>query len=624
MSCYFDIPVNIEGNKKLRTPQIEAYIKIKEYFNNPDNNEALVVLPTGTGKSGLISIAPYGVAKKRVLILTPGLVTKNSIKKTQEVLNDNFWINFDIMFSSKDIPIVNEYSSSISDEHLRDSHIVYTNIQKVSGNNIRGLINRVPSDFFDFIIVDEAHHAPAKSWIDTLSYFSSAKVLHVTGTPFRGDNQEIPGEKIHETPLSEVMRDRYVKWLRKETVNAHEIYFYTPDLPDVKLTKEQVIILKDKEWLEKSIALSKDCSLDVIRHSIEKLHELKSSSPNVPHKILAVGCSIAHAEDLFIWYKEQGLKSVIIHSEMDDDEKDHAFSEIDRNNCDVVISVNMLMEGYDHKYLTVLAIFRPYRSLNAFAQVVGRILRAIPENEITTFEIDNNGIVIFHEEIGLNIMWESFQKEVDRAKKATVREYSFTDREYIERSSTLASIESEGTIISSSESYLNDINFNEIFEKKRTEIKQSVNEKLEKIKLLSGLELSDDILNSFREKLAEEEMRKVADDIIDPELIEKRPHQARVALRDILTKRTQDIAANLLIENNISEKGTELYSIFRYSVPYLKPTDANNGILVRFIFAKLVRTYGPVNQRDNQTLLLSIKALDELVMEVERMIKNVK
>lgn len=67
-----------------------------------------------------------------------------------------------------------------------------------------------------------------------------------------------------------------------------------------------------------------------------------------------------------------------------------------------------------------------------------------------------------------------------------------------------------------------------------------------------------------------------------------------------------------------------MYSIFRYSIRYLKPTDANDGILVRFIFAKLARLYGPVNERDNQTLLLSIKALDELVMEVERMIKNVQ
>ena len=57
-------------------------------------------------------------------------------------------------------------------------------------------------------------------------------------------------------------------------------------------------MLKDKEWIEKSIALSKECSLDVIDHSISKLRELKEASPNVPHKILSVGCSIAHAEDL--------------------------------------------------------------------------------------------------------------------------------------------------------------------------------------------------------------------------------------------------------------------------------------------------------------------------------------
>ncbi|MFP1455487.1 DEAD/DEAH box helicase family protein [Escherichia coli] len=63
-----------EGNRKLRTPQIEAYIKIREFFSDPEHSEALVILPTGTGKSGLISIAPYGVSQKRVLIITPGLI----------------------------------------------------------------------------------------------------------------------------------------------------------------------------------------------------------------------------------------------------------------------------------------------------------------------------------------------------------------------------------------------------------------------------------------------------------------------------------------------------------------------------------------------------------------------
>ncbi|EKN3488182.1 DEAD/DEAH box helicase family protein, partial [Yersinia enterocolitica] len=246
MSYFFDTAVNIEGNKKLRTPQVEAYIKIREFFSDPQNREALVVLPTGTGKSGLISIAPYGVSEKRVLIITPGLVTKDSIRKTQEVLEDNFWVNCDVMFSSKDIPIVNEYVSDISDEHLESSHIVYSNIHRISGNRSTTLINRVAPDFFDLIIVDEAHHAPAQSWRDAIQYFSNAKILHVTGTPYRGDNQEVPGVKIHETPLSEVMKDKYVKWLRKETVNASELFFYTPDMPGVKLSKDDVLALKDK------------------------------------------------------------------------------------------------------------------------------------------------------------------------------------------------------------------------------------------------------------------------------------------------------------------------------------------------------------------------------------------
>lgn len=619
MSYFFDTAVNIEGNTKLRAPQIEAYIKIKDFFSDEENKEALVVLPTGTGKSGLISIAPFGVAHKKVLIITPGLITKDSIRKTQEVLADNFWVNFDIVFSSKDIPIVNEYSADLSDEHLLSSHIVYSNIQKVTSTRDNALINRVPSDFFDLIIIDEAHHAPAQSWRDTLHYFSNAKILHVTGTPYRGDNQEIPGVRIHETPLSEVMRDKYVKWLRKETVNAHELFFSTPEQPGVKLSKEQILMLKDKEWIEKSIALSKECSLDVIDHSITTLQELKEASPTVPHKILAVGCSIAHAEDLLTWYKDRGMNSVIVHSEMEQSELTEALLKVEHHQCDVVISVNMLMEGYDHKYLTVLAIFRPYRSLNAFAQVVGRILRAIPESEITHFEIDNNGIVIFHEEIGLNVMWENFQKEVERARRASVREYTFTDRDYVERSSELAGVESDSAYISDSDSYLNDIDFNALFKQKRNEISDSVTQQIEKIRQ-SGVDLPEDALEALRQTLAEKAVQKAAE-IIDPELIEKRPHQARRLMREILKNRTQDAVANMLIDNNIGEKSSELYDIFKRYVPYLKTTDANDGILVRYVNIKLASAYGPVVKRDNKTLLQSIKDLDKILAEVERMIK---
>lgn len=618
MSYFFNTAVNIEGNKKLRTPQVEAYIKIREYFSSPDNREALVVLPTGTGKSGLICISPYGVAKKRVLIITPGLVTKESIRKAQEVLENNFWVNYDVIFSSKDIPIVNEYDADISDAHLESSHIVYANIHKISGKRASSLINRVPHDFFDLIIVDEAHHAPAQSWRDAIKYFSGSKILHVTGTPYRGDDLTVPGHKIHETLLSEVMKDKYVKWLRKETVNAHKLYFSTPDIPGAKLTKDEVLAFKEKEWIEKSVALSEECSKDVINHSIEKLSELKEISRNVPHKILAVGCSIAHAEDLNRWYKEKGLSSIIIHSEMAQDEINESFRKIERHQCDVVISVNMLMEGYDHRYLSILAIFRPYRSKNAFAQVVGRILRAIPKDEITAFEIDNNGLVIFHEEIGLNPMWDDFQKEVDRAKKGPVKEYTFSEREYIERKNAFAGIDCEGVFVSDKDSYLDGVDFNDLFEKKRIEISNAVTEKINQINQ-SGVDLAPEVMANLRTLLAEQETRKAAGDI-DPELVERRPALARKKMREMLTRKMQNEVSNLLIDNDIGEKECSLYPQFFRFLPNLKTTDANDAIIARYINIKLFNAFGPVAQRDNKALLQSIDAIAGVIEEVKRML----
>ncbi len=617
MSYFMETAVNIEGNTKLRSPQIEAYLKIREYFTANPSGEALVVLPTGTGKSGLISIAPFSVSNKRVLIITPGLVTKKSIQKTQEALEDNFWVTYDIIFNPADLPILSEYSSGISDEHLEQSHIVYSNIHKLGSARDGGLINRVPPDFFDLIIVDEAHHAPAQSWVEVLEHFKDAKKLHVTGTPFRGDNQDVPGEKIHETPLSEVMRDRYVSWLRKETVNAHELYFIMPNTQGKRFSKNEILEIKEKEWLEKSVALSEECSRDVIQHSIKKLEEFKQSSPKVPHKILAVGCSIKHAEDLHTWYQEYGLASVIVHSELEPEDLDLAFMAVDNHQCQVVISVNMLMEGYDHKYLTILAIFRPYRSLNAFAQVVGRVLRTIPEEEITDFAIDNNAIVIYHQETGLDVMWSSFQKEVDRAKHQRVKEYSQLDMEYEAREQILAGVESSEPIVVAKDSYLDDLDFNELFSSKRAEIETNVEAKIDKFR--QDPEIGEEVLQALKEQLIKKETQKISGEI-DPNLIEKRPDLARKKMRAILTKKAQDEVASLLSDLSIEDKATNLALKFARMLPYIKPNTPNDGTLMTFVNSKLHSKFGPVNQRENDVLLLSIKWIPNIIDELRSML----
>lgn len=619
MSFFQETQVNIEGNSKLRKPQIEAYIKIKDYFLHNPQGEALVVLPTGTGKSGLISIAPFGVANGRVLIITPGLVTKDSISKTQESIRDNFWINFDIVFSSEHIPTLCEYDNEIRDDDLKDSHIIYSNIQKIISS--KGLIGRVPENFFDMIIIDESHHATADSWQKILKYFDKAKKLHITGTPFRGDGQAVPGTLIHETSLSEVMRDKYVKYLRKESLNANDLYFTIAEEPNRKLTVQEVLQYKDIEWLNKSVALSQECSMQVISYSIEQLKELKKLSPNIPHKILAVGCSIKHAIDLKAWYESLGKKTILVHSEMDSEEKTTAFQQIENHLCEVVVSVNMLMEGYDHRYLTILSIFRPYKSLNAFAQVVGRVLRTIPDDEITDFSIDNNALIIYHEETGLDDLWKDFQKEVNRAKVERIKDYS--EREfsaiYERKAEELADIESGEFFINQTDSFLDDIDFNELFNQKKKEISSFVEIKIDSIRDNSNLSAKD--LDIIRQALIENET-KSASKIIDEKLKAKRPRALQKELKELLHKKILDESANILADFGYNPKGVELsYSFHKIHHKIDSGKTANDACLVMFIQAKIFNLYGQRNSMTNDDLQKTLNThLPNIINELRRMI----
>ena len=72
------------------------------------------------------------------------------------------------------------------------SHFVITNVQQLATNPEKWL-RQFSRDFFDMIIVDEAHHSPTDSWRKIHEHFRDARVINMTATPFRGDAEEIEG-----------------------------------------------------------------------------------------------------------------------------------------------------------------------------------------------------------------------------------------------------------------------------------------------------------------------------------------------------------------------------------------------------------------------------------------------
>lgn len=415
---------NISNNPNIRQPQLEAYTEIYNYFssNNYEDRSAIVVLPTGVGKTGVMGLAPFHICKKRTLIITPGSTIRDTVLDNLDPFNpDNFWYKRKIFKNDVFLPNVIEYDGlKTPDEVLNSANIVILNVQKLQARLDSSLLNRVDKDFFDFIIIDEAHHSVASTWVDCIEHFKAAKVLKLTGTPFRTDNEPLVGKLIYKYPLSRAMSNNYVKSLSniqyvpdllKLTIDKNDSKLYTID-------ELYSLNLRDQDWISRSVALSEECSESIVVSSINHLKDKKLGS-TVPHKIIAIACSIEHAKQIAVLYEKHGIKTAIVHSGLSDEDKDIAFKNIETHRVEAVIHVAMLGEGYDHRYLSIAAIFRPFRNELPYTQFIGRILRYIPEGNAK----DNVGIVISHKHLFLDKLWEKYKKEIQESEVISSLKY---------------------------------------------------------------------------------------------------------------------------------------------------------------------------------------------------------
>lgn len=419
MNHYLVANPHIRSNINLRDPQIFAYEKLQNFFSEDNSNRtALVVLPTGSGKTGLMAISPYGIAKKRVLIITPQTVVKDTVLGSLDPMYPlNFWLSTKIFSGKYELPTVIEYSKDLSPDILESSDLVILNIHKLQERLESSLLNKVDKDFFDMVIIDEAHHSEAYTWKKTIEYFSDSKILKVTGTPFRSDGIKIEGEEVYRYKLGQAMANGYVKTLER-FVHIPEKMLFTLDKDDSKYySLEEVMKIKPEDWVRRSVALSPESNLSVVERSIELLNEKKNKTNNTPHKIVAVACSIEHAQNLKEIYEQKGLNVAIVHSKMEKKDLKEEFSRIDSHQVEVVVNVALLGEGYDHKFLSIAAIFRPFGSDLPYQQFIGRVLRSIsPSDGYKINEEDNIAQVVHHRELKLDDLWLNYKTEIERSE----------------------------------------------------------------------------------------------------------------------------------------------------------------------------------------------------------------
>jgi len=405
---FAEAPVAIEGNRRLRVPQVEGYRATKQHFET-SNAHAILRIPVGCGKSGLMGLIPFGLAEGRVLIIAPNLEIRDGVARELDYSNPGcIWRKTNALEDFSEGPhraVLDGKNANISD--CENSHFVITNIHQLASSADRWL-PEFPDDFFDLVLVDEGHHNAAASWTRVFERFPNAKVVSLTATPFRSDGEEVEGDIIYTYRFAEAMRQGYIKQITAANVDPTELYF-THEGSTRRLMRDQVLQLADEAWFRMGIALSRESNVSIVDASIQWLEELRQSGTK--HQIIAATCSINHAREVASLYRERGYKAAAVDSRMRKDEREQVMDDLKAGRLDCIAQVNVLGEGFDHPPLSIAAIFRPFRGLSPYVQFVGRIMRVLQQN--SPDHPDNVGYVVSHIGLQQDARWDDF-KAFDR------------------------------------------------------------------------------------------------------------------------------------------------------------------------------------------------------------------
>lgn len=387
---------DVEGNPNLREPQREAHRRIRQHFAT-STTPVIIQIPVGCGKTGVIATAPLGIAKGRVLVITPNVTIRDGVFDALDLASkSNFWRKTSSIGDLSEGPFTAVLDGPDANLHdCEESHFVVTNIQQLASSADRWL-PQFSRDYFDMILIDEGHHNVARSWMRVFERFPDAKVVSLTATPFRGDGQRPQGSVIYRYSFTKAMVNGYIKRIHSRNIAPEEVYF-TYRGSEERHSLEEVLDLREEAWFRRGVALSPACNSHIVDASIKYLNRLRSQS-GFNHQLIAVACSVDHARQIRSLYSERGLEAAEIHSQMNGAEQEKVLQKLRNGALDCIVQVQMLGEGFDHPPLSVAALFRPFRSLSPYIQFVGRIMRVIHQNKPD--HPDNHGYLVSH--IGLN------------------------------------------------------------------------------------------------------------------------------------------------------------------------------------------------------------------------------
>jgi superfamily II DNA or RNA helicase len=410
---------SLSENTEVPIGKEDVFARMRSVKSSDGSDPPMIVVPTGVGKSHIMYLAPLVMAKLpgRVLVICPNLIIRgqiatgfssffNGLAATRRANGEL------VMDTTIAVKVIEQ--NGLNAAHDANFDVFVALPHAFQGSN---LLERFPRGFFDLILVDEAHHAEARTYRLVREHFCSTPFVYVTATPFRGDEQIIRANKVFECSMISAIERKYVKNICWLPLPVKSISFEHRD--GAEQTMDRKALEENCASFIDALKESRDSKLLVIGYAIRVLKKLRSIS-NLHHQAILQANSIEEADELkWLWQRhelhisdDQPFNRVeVVSSALSESENKEAIDALKNSELDAIVHVGMIGEGFDHAQLSVCCIFRRFGSFAPFAQFIGRAVRRNPNGT----EEDNVAYIISHPGLGLYDHWKMLQEGCEQA-----------------------------------------------------------------------------------------------------------------------------------------------------------------------------------------------------------------
>jgi superfamily II DNA or RNA helicase/HKD family nuclease/SOS-response transcriptional repressor LexA len=359
------IPANEPGQEEVEPPPTPSPIQAEAlaalaHTRDEGFRRGLVVMATGLGKTWLAAFDSQQVNAKRVLF----------VAHREEILQQAEETFVRIRPDVK----VGRYNGKERDLNV---DMLFASIQTLGRTRHLQAFGR---DHFDYVVVDEFHHASARTYQQLLAHFNPRFLLGLTATPERTDQSDILG----------LCDDNLV--FNRDLFDGIEAKLLCPfsyqGIADV-IDYEEISWRNgkfDPEQLTNQLATR-----------ARAMHNFRHWQQHHQTRTLAFCISKKHADFMAEYFIGQGVKAASVHSDSTV-LRNEALTQLRSGELDVVFSVDLFNEGVDLPSIDTVLMLRPTESKIIFLQQLGRGLRNSPntnKDKLVVLDFIGNHISFF-------------------------------------------------------------------------------------------------------------------------------------------------------------------------------------------------------------------------------------